>query len=362
LEKLIRQSPLLSNLLEWNATRIGVKGEVMQWQAVARTARSVEAMQGEHRDHMLLVVDEASGVEDRILEALLGGLTEPHNVALLISNPTTPYGIFYDSHTKDSELWERQHYNSRDSPLVAGAHVLRMERKYGGKSPIIQVRVDGEFPSQTDNSLIQLRWLEEARTRGVFPGENGDIQVGVDVARYGADSSAVCVRQGRNILHLETWHGSDLVETSGRVIDICKQWENVVALHVDSIGVGAGVVDNLSQQQLHGALVGVTVNAVNVGEASSDTSLHPLLRDELWFNFGKALEDGQIAFSPNLDEDLLDMVISEVSPVEFLFKPNGSRAIESKDSMRKKTGKSPDLADAIMLSFCEGGGGFMGWL
>lgn len=362
-EKLIRSSKFLNSVLEWQATRIGVRGENAKWQAIARTSRNVENMQGEHAKDMLLVVDEASGIEDVKLEALLGGLTEPHNVALMISNPTRPHGVFYESHTKDADLWYCLHFNARQSPLVDAAHIRRMERKYGARSPIIRIRVDGDFPSQSETSLISLDWLMQAKETPAIGDDNGYWQMGVDVARYGADMTAVCVRCGDDIVFLDRWHGANLTESAGRITKICKQFPLIETVSIDESGVGAGLVDIMHEYQgEHGTLAGVDVVGVNAGNSSDDSEQWPLLRDQMWCEFAQRLQEGRVFFRESADPDMVDILSAQCMGIEYKFNALGARKIESKDDIRKKTGGSPDVVEAALLAFREGEVGVIGWV
>jgi phage terminase large subunit len=362
MDKLIRSSKFLSSVLEWQATRIGVRGEANQWQAIARTARNIESLQGEHRKDMLLVADECSGIEDAKLEALIGGLTEPHNLALLISNPTVPHGLFFDSHNKNAHLWTPLHFNGRESPLVNRAHIARMESQYGAGSPIIQVRVDGNFPTQSETSLISLSWLLDAKERPTFDVEDAPIEMGVDVARYGADMTAVCIRQGNNILFLERWHGMNITESCGKIVSIARDFPDLQTIKLDESGIGAGLLDIMHENQSSGTLKDVDIIGVNAGEASNNTELWPLLRDEFWCVLASRLQDGLIAFGPDCDPDMIDLFVSQCMAVDYSFTVHGQRKIETKEQIRKKTGFSPDLADAVLFAFHEGSVGVMGWI
>lgn len=368
LNRLIVKSRFLSQILDWKATRILVRGAPITWAAVAHTARNVEAMQGKHRDHMLVVCDECSGIEDRFLDALTGGLTEHHNLALWISNPTVGYGRFYESHTKSKESWTTLHFNARHSPLVNSAHIQRMEQQYGRESPIIKIRIDGEFPDQSEVSLVNRKWLDDFQVRQPFPEEDSNWELGVDVARYGSAFTAIAVRHGRNLKVVRKWHGASLDETTGRVIDLVRQYPKIKQIKVDAIGVGAGVVDMLFAQQEGGALpMDVEIIGVNVAETSDSPTDYPRLRDQLWFEMADRLRDGEIA--PDLLEgdtydkqEILNHFCSEILPIEYRFTISGQRKVDSKDDMVDKLGRSPDVSDAVLLAFREEYAGIIGFV
>ena len=95
--KWMSKSPLLSKILKWTKTYIYLKNYEKRWFAVARTATKPENMQGFHEDNMLFIVDEASGVADPIMEAILGTLSNANNKLLMCGNPTRTSDTFFDA-------------------------------------------------------------------------------------------------------------------------------------------------------------------------------------------------------------------------------------------------------------------------
>src|SRR6202011_3825213 len=98
-------------------------------------------------------------------------------------------------------------------------------------------------------------WIEAARQRGesAWEGSSDRIHFGADIARYGADDSVVVIRQGRRILKIESWHGNNLMETTGRIVALAAQYKPE-EINVDDAGVGGGVTDRLEElnQPVHG--------------------------------------------------------------------------------------------------------------
>lgn len=88
------KSPVLKKILKWTKTYVYMKGHDKRWFAVAKTATKPENMQGFHEDNMLFIVDEASGVADAIMEAILGTLSGENNKLLMLGNPTKTSGVF----------------------------------------------------------------------------------------------------------------------------------------------------------------------------------------------------------------------------------------------------------------------------
>jgi hypothetical protein len=106
---------------------------------------------------------------------------------------------------------------------------------------------------------------------------------------------------------------------------------------VDSIGLGAGVVDRLRE-------LGLPVLGVNVSESPAVGSYRNL-RAELWYRCKDWLAKRDCKLPKN------DDLISELCSVRYTFSSNGKAQVESKDEMRKRGLRSPDLADSLMLTF-----------
>lgn len=165
ISKWMSKSELLSMLLKWTKTYVYMVGNEKRWFGVARTATKPENMQGFHEDNMLFIVDEASGVADPIMEAILGTLSGSNNKLLLCGNPTRTSGTFYDSHTRDRALYKCHTVSSADSSRTNKENIDSLIRKYGWDSNVVRVRVRGEFPNQEDDVFIPLSLIEQCSSK-----------------------------------------------------------------------------------------------------------------------------------------------------------------------------------------------------
>jgi hypothetical protein len=313
--------------------------------AVGLTTNEPERFQGWHSENILVVVDEASGIDEAIYEAIEGILTGPNAKLLLIGNPNSPSGTFFASH--QSPLYQPFHIAAPDVPehlLPAGWREERLA-EWGEESAAYQVRVLGEFPDQGDDSLISLKWVVAAQERVDEPGAADLVEIGVDVARYGGDESVAYVRRGGVVLSCTAWRGADLMASAGRVAALAREY-GAARIKVDDIGVGGGVVDSL-KNTLRGDKT-VTVVGVNVGEKARDPENYFNLRSEIFQGLADRFKDGEISL-PGEDPTLL----SQLCALKKGFTPKGQMKLESKDDMRKRLPKmgSPDRADALALAF-----------
>lgn len=309
---------------------------------VRRTASksNPEAMQGFHAKYMLFLIEEASGIEDIVFEVAQGALSTEGASAVMVANPTRNNGFFYDTHHKLRHRWRCWHVSSEDVPRATG-HLADVEAAYGRGSNRWRVRVEGNFPTRGDDVVIPLEWVEAAIDRDVRILDYIPVW-GVDVARFGDDSSALAKRQANRLLEpVIIWKNKDLMQLCGLI------HEQYVTTHedlqpkeilIDVIGIGAGVVDRLKE-------LGLPVRGINVGESSSIGDRCMRLRDELWFAARSWFE----AKDCTMPRD--ELLISELTAPTYDFHSTGRVVVESKKDLKERIGKSPDAADAFNLTF-----------
>ena len=309
-----------------------------------------ERFQGFHRPNMLFVVDEASGVDEPIFDAMEGSLTSDTAKLLIIGNPTNLSGYFYDAFHKNRALWHTIHISAFETPnLLNGAtHFVRdglVTRKWvedartmwGEESPEYQIRVLGEFPDVENDTLIALRKIEASVNRQIVEEGDSDYKVmGLDVARFGNNRTVACIRKGDTVTELVTLPKADIMATTGYAIDVAQR-HNVNAINVDEVGIGAGVLDRLRELGYSYA------TGVNVGNRASNSRRYANLRAELYDNLKARFHEDAISI-PN-DAEL----ISELASITYSFTSRGQLVLDS-----KRTGnRSPDKADALMLAFAH---------
>lgn len=332
--------PAWKDLLLIKQDRVELKAAPRESFAVARTARKEqpEAFQGFHSEHMLFVVDEASGVEDIIFQVGQGAMSTPGAKTLMAGNPTRTSGFFYESHHKMRDNWDTFRVSCEDAKMVDQAFVDEMLKQYGEESNVYRVRVLGEFPLDEDDSVIPLGLVEDAVTREVeqIPG---DIVWGLDVARFGDDITALAKRQKNVLLEpIKAWSKVDLMQTVGRVVEEYREARDKPdVIMVDVIGLGAGVVDRLRE-------LGLPVRPINVGESPAIKDKYMKLRDELWFRAREWFMEKNCKIH---DDSTL---ISELVQPKYQINSSGRIKVEGKDEMKKRGLKSPNHADAFLLT------------
>lgn len=337
----------LRDMIEVSAERVTIKADPEGAFAVARTARPErpEALQGFHAKVLAFFLEEASGIEDIIFETAGGALSSEDSWVFMFANPTRTSGYFFRSHHENRASWRCYHVPCSRSSRVSPTYAETMAAEYGTDSNAYRVRVLGDFPVSEDDAVVPLGLIEAAIDRDVSPSEAGTVW-GLDVARFGDDSTCLVKRRGNMMLEpSREWKKADLMQTAGM---IAKEYaetpvgQRPSAINVDVIGLGGGVVDRLRE-------LGLPVRGINVGEAASTSPhLYMRLRDELWF---KAREwfDSRAVTMPN-DKAL----IGELVGPKYKVESSGKLKVESKDDMKKRGVKSPNRADAFCLTFAGG--------
>ena len=335
----------LQELLVVKGDRIELAAAPAEAFISARTSRAEtpEALAGVHSENVLLVVDEASAVPEKIFEAAAGSMSGHNATTVLLSNPTRTSGTFFETQTRLAHLWWTRRWSCIESPLVSDAFVQEMKERYGEESSAFRVRVLGDFPASDDDVLIPYHLIEEAVKRDIVPDPHGTVIWGLDPARFGSDRTALCKRVGNVVTDLTSWRQLDTMATVGRVkneYDTLPLHQRPTEIMVDVIGVGAGVVDRLRE-------LGLPVRGINVSESPSIKGTYANLRAELWAAT-KAWFEARGCKIPESDA-----LIAELSSVRYLFTSSGKMQIEAKESMKRRGLHSPDLADALVLTMAS---------
>ncbi len=336
---------------------------------------NVDAFQGFHNDNMLVIVDEACGVSPNIFAAIEGLLSSGQMARLLlIGNPNDANTEFGKS--QSSSLYKKFHMCAFDCPNftelgitledirttketengLVGSWVEKMrdplprpylvnprwvaERwiEWGEESPLWKVRVMGEFPEESETSLIPLSWVERAQQQNFLP--EGIKGIGVDIARSGMDESVLCFRKGKVVFPMKMWYKQDTMHSVGMIKKEIEAEEPDI-VNIDVIGIGAGVVDRLKE-------IGFDVNGVNVGESSRDKEKYANLRAQLYWDLREKLSKGELQLP---DDDLV--LASELVGFEYSYTSRGQLKLELKEKTKRRIGKSPDRSDALVLSLYE---------
>lgn len=343
--KWLRQS-VIKDLLVWQSDKIFWKEYGgREWFAVARTANpkstvdeQAETLSGFHDDHMMILVDEASGIPEPVFAPLEGTLTGKVNFIVIIFNPTRSSGYAIDSQFKNRDQFICFRWNAEDSEIVTPESIAQKLRKGGGSkdSSYYRIRVLGLPPITANDTLIPWDWVDIAKNNLDCVAMDTDQEVfSVDVGA-GGDASVILRRRGNVVLEILTNDTADSEVLTGWIMGkIFKHEPRIV--FIDSIGWGWGIAGNLR------ARTQVEIVDVNVAESATEDGRYTRLRDELWGRLRERFEHHDISI-PDDDE-----LMAQLTTIKY-EEPNGKLKVESKRDLKKRGLDSPNKADALMMS------------
>jgi hypothetical protein len=302
------------------------------------SAENPDAFAGVHNmDGVLVIFDEASGIDDAIWAVTAGFFTEntPNRFWFAFSNPRRNTGYFYETFHSKRDFWNTKVVDARTVEGTDKAVYQQIIDEYGPDSAQAHVEVYGQFPSAGDDQFIGANTVDEAMKRVKYQDMSAPIVIGVDPARFGADATVIAVRQGRDIVKIIRHRGDDTMTVVGYVIDAIEEYKPTLVV-IDEGGLGAGIVDRLKEQRYK-------IKGVNFGNKSKNPIMYGNMRAQMWGDMREWLKTASIPHDRFLKTDL-------ISP---MMKPDsrGTIFLESKKDMKSRGLASPDAADAIAVTF-----------
>lgn len=318
-----------------------------EWFVSAQTSKeeNSEAFAGQHAANStsFFILDEASGIPDKIWEVAEGGLTDGEPMIFAFGNPTRNVGQFYNCFHRDRNRWTTWKVDSRMAQLTNKKQIEEWRQAYGEDSDFFRVRVLGEFPSTSTAQLIPTDAVDDAMMREK-PGVDGSsfLQafIGLDVARFGDDATVLCTRVGRDAASVpwQTMRGLDGRQVGERAHAHAQQLLDdygfqTVRINFDRAGIGAAVDEYF---RYHNMDPRIRVNAVDFGSGSRWPLRYLNKRAEMWSLMKDWLvkQEGVIP----KDEELKEQLIAP----EYQFTPKGQIQLEAKKDIKKRLGVSPD--------------------
>ncbi len=333
-------------------------------------------IQGLHGSDVLIIADEAPGIESDIWDAI-EGIRAGGNVHVLeLGNPVIPSGHFYDSFTRNRSIYHCISISAFDTPnlqhpdgrpltpdellamtpedlafrpfpsLITRDWVRERLRIWGPKHPKYVARVLGEFPSDDPASVFPLSWIERARREAseaeLKQAKNHRIQVGIDVAGAGADETVLTVRAGGIVLGQRFWseadpRGSVLRELSE--IRAGKYRYPLGPIVVDTVGIGYNFGLHLVDQ-------GFPCYGFNAGGRAIDATQFVNQKAEAHWTFRGYLQENLI--SGLTDEE----TAAQLSTIRYRENSRGLTEIETKEARNQRgIPGSPDRAESLIMAF-----------
>lgn len=355
--KWMMRSKFLSHTFKWSAERIFAKEHPETWWISARAwsktadkGQQADTLAGIHADHVLFLIDEAGGVPDSVAvtaEAGLANASQEHGreaKLIIAGNPTQLSGPLYRATTTERDLWWVKNISGdpddpNRAPRVSPEWAREQIRKFGRDNPWVLVNVFGRFPPAQSNALIALHDALAALKRSAAGDMRGVPKIlGVDVARFGDDESVLALRQGQVLFEPKRFRNLSLMELVSKVTYSIEE-HRPDAVFIDQTGMGAGVVDRL--RELKYSVIGV-----DFGGSAGRPERYVNKRCEMWGLMGEWVKSASI---PSSCEELA----RQMAEPTYTFTPKGQLWLESKKDLKARGKDSPDIADAVALTFAQ---------
>lgn len=329
------------------------------------TSSEASRTSGLHHDRLLICLSEAQGIERPVWGGLLSNAAGAGNTVLAVANPLQPEGMIYE--VARSADWTLVRMPASEHPnVVQGEEVIpggistefveQTARLYGKDSSYYVARVEARFPESSEDALVSVEDVEAANRhheRGSWKrsSRKKGLVVGFDPARFGGDESCMAVRKGPRIRELRTWGQLDTMKSVGRLIDEINKLDDLdVTVVIDEPGLGGPILDRLKEARRNRPglreLIGRVV-AYHGGKSARKRSRFKNRRAETYFTLRQELEEGNLALPK--DSKLRE----ELTRLRWHVGSDGKVRLESKDDLRSRIGRSPDRADAVVMTLCR---------
>lgn len=343
--------------------------------------KKVEDWTGYHSPNLMVVITEASGIEQETFDAIEGIITGNSRL-VLIFNPNRTSGEAFQS--TRSPLYQKFAMDCLDAVNVRAKKILipgqvdyewidekirkpgwvveidteevkkeLYDFKWDGKwyrpSNLFLVKVRGKFPRESEDTLIPLSWIELANERWKeLKGKGkGKLKLGVDVAGMGRDLTVNAFRRGNVVEEFRAYSRQDHMVTVGKVKNALTGKEDVA--YVDALGEGAGVYSRLNELKVNVVCVKYSFSGKGLTDLTGQRTFANLRAYIYW-----ALRD---ALDPAFEGDLalppVDELTQDLTETRYKVRSNGDIVIEEKDDIKKRLGRSPDYGDAVANTFSE---------
>ena len=364
------RSEYLRNAFRWQSDRLSRIGHdatwflsARQWPKSGSADEQGRTFSGLHGKNVLILVDESGAIPPTVLRAGEQALPNTHFGKILqAGNPISHEGMLYEAAVRLAHQWTIIRVTGDpddpnawvNSPRVNGEHngepdcpcpacwARQQIDTYGRDNPWVMAYILGQFPPSSINALLTIEEVYAAQQRELAPADYTWQQkrIGVDVARFGDDRSVIYARQGANARVKGSpviLRGADTLAIAARAYTAYAKW-GAGAIFVDDTGHwGHGVIDNL-----RGA--GINPHAV-VFHAQAINPRYKNRRAEMWIEMAKAIKRNVA-----LPDHVAELPGELVTPTYTFL--NGVFVLEDKDFVKKRLGRSPDIADGLATTYC----------
>jgi hypothetical protein len=359
-----------------------------RYAAGASSSRGVN-IQGIHSKNVLLIMDEGPGIQTDIFDAIQGISAGGNVRQLMLGNPVVPAGEFFDAFHRGRALWNCISISAFDTPnlqhettglpltieelmtmseerldycpfpmLIRRRWVRERYIAWGPTHPKYLSRVLAEFPTQADNAVFALSWIEAAKRepteKELENAKKHRIQVGIDVAGAGSDETVLVARIAGIILETHAWADADPLNKVMRVLGRLKNHPTyrLGTIVVDIVGIGYNfalrLADHGFADQMYGHIAGAAPHDASLYK---DQKAEAAFQAREWFRRGLVSGLGTLT-TDNEIEVPEEETEAQLSTMLYRETGMGKTQIIPKEEMEKKHNvPSPDRAEALIMAF-----------
>jgi hypothetical protein len=353
---------------EIESEKVYVKGFKLNWFVLAKTAPrgSPENLAGTHRDWLLWLVDEASGVPDANFGVITGSLTDSRNRMALASQPTRSAGFFFDTHHKlaahEGGAWNAMVFNSEESPIVSPEFIADKRAQYTAEE--YAIKVQGRFPENSSKYLLGPEAIRRCIGRTVItPDDEWGWMLPLDIGGGGfRDESVMLAMQvtgtgewGDNPRRVQLKkmliHSSavDPAQLHGHVVTQAALHDNSTPL-LDYGGMGAVVCRQLDLDGFSN-YIRVKWGIPNFSKDYKERYVNQ--RAQAMCGIARAVETGRFGIDADIDPGFLKKLVLQGSRIPYFYDERARRQIMKKEDMKKEGISSPDIWDSCSFPFLE---------
>lgn len=347
------RSPFLRGAFTWGKERISAKinpetwfFSARSWPKTADSSQMSNTLAGLHAKFLLFVLDESGGIPDAVMGAAEGGLSTEGTWGKILQagNPTHRTGPLWRACSSERHLWHLititgDPDDPNRSPRISKTWAREQIEKYGRDNPWVMINVFGEFPPDSLNALLGPDEVEKAMNRRVNPDDyiHAQKRIGVDVSRFGDDRTVLFPRQGLLAFQPVEMRNARSNEIASRIILGKMKWNSEMEYIDDTGGYGSGVIDSMIQG-------GHSPHAINFSGKADDPKYYNK-RAEMWFRMAEWIKRG--GSLPRIPE-----LVADLTAPTYTFSKSKFR-LEEKAHIKDRLGHSPDLGDALALTFAH---------
>jgi phage terminase large subunit len=346
------RSPLLMRAFDMTAESIFAREHQKTWflnfrsfAKAADTEAQGRALSGLHARAILYLVDEAGDMPPAVLRAAEQGLGNCQwGKILMAGNPTSHEGALYTAVSAQSHLWHVIRINGdpqdpKRSPRISLEWAAEQISLYGRENPWVMAYILGQFPPSSINALLAPDEVRAAMGRHLREDQYSWSQkrLGIDCARFGDDRTVIFPRQGLASHHPTVLRDARGTEIAAKVMAIKNEWGSELETLDDTGGWGQSTIDTL-------IAAGHSPVGVQFHSPRTNDPRYANRRAEMWMEMAAWVKRGGVL--PNIPE-----LVGELTIPTYSFNGAGKFLIEPKDAVKKRLGRSPDLADALALTF-----------